>query len=175
MGVLRHSGARSVLAALSSATAEASYGVAQKTASTLELPYPSIGRKWMQCRYAPEFDDRGAVQGWVAAVIDVTEQKLAEEALRSRERELLLIYRNVSDVIFLLEVEGADRFRFVSVNRAFVTATGSAGGLGLGLSLVQGLIKLHGGTVTAQSDGVGRGSTLQVTLPLCRMNAGSRP
>ena len=52
-------------------------------------------------------------------------------------------------------------------------------GLGLGLSLVQGLIKLHGGTVTAQSDGVGCGSTLRVTLPLCRMNtkvaAGSEP
>lgn len=91
---------------------------------TVEVPYPGIGRKWMQCRYAPEVDDCGEVQGWVGAVLDVTEQKQAEEALRSRERELSLIYRNVSDVIFLLAVEGMDRFRYVSVNRAFLIATG---------------------------------------------------
>jgi signal transduction histidine kinase/CheY-like chemotaxis protein len=39
------------------------------------------------------------------------------------------------------------------------------GGLGLGLSLVQGIIALHGGTVTATSDGRGQGSTFVVRLP----------
>ncbi|MFO7178581.1 MAG: PAS domain S-box protein [Pseudomonadota bacterium] len=42
----------------------------------------------------------------------------------------------------------------------------SQGGLGLGLSLVHSLVVLHGGTVTAHSEGVGRGSRFVVSLPL---------
>lgn len=40
------------------------------------------------------------------------------------------------------------------------------GGLGIGLSLVQQLVHMHGGTVTVHSEGEGRGSEFVVTLPL---------
>ncbi|MGE0813974.1 MAG: ATP-binding protein [Vicinamibacterales bacterium] len=39
------------------------------------------------------------------------------------------------------------------------------GGLGLGLSLVHGIVTLHGGTVSAASDGADRGSRFVVRLP----------
>lgn len=39
------------------------------------------------------------------------------------------------------------------------------GGLGIGLSVVRGLVELHGGTVSAHSEGIGKGSEFVVTLP----------
>jgi PAS domain S-box-containing protein len=41
------------------------------------------------------------------------------------------------------------------------------GGLGLGLSIVKGLIQLHGGTIEAQSEGIGKGARFSISLPLC--------
>jgi PAS domain S-box-containing protein len=41
----------------------------------------------------------------------------------------------------------------------------SEGGLGVGLSLVRSLVAMHGGAVSAQSDGIGKGSTFTVRLP----------
>jgi signal transduction histidine kinase len=41
----------------------------------------------------------------------------------------------------------------------------AAGGLGLGLPVAKGVIELHGGTITAHSEGTGRGASFTVTLP----------
>jgi two-component system CheB/CheR fusion protein len=57
-----------------------------------------------------------------------------------------------------------------SIFDLFVQATRTldraSGGLGVGLTLVRALVEMHGGTVTAHSDGEGRGSEFVVRLPL---------
>jgi CheY-like chemotaxis protein/two-component sensor histidine kinase len=47
----------------------------------------------------------------------------------------------------------------------------SHSGLGLGLAIVQQLVELHGGSVAAQSDGLGKGATIVVKLPLTEAGA----
>jgi signal transduction histidine kinase len=42
----------------------------------------------------------------------------------------------------------------------------NGGGLGLGLSVVDGIVKLHGGSVTAYSEGIGKGSLFTIQLPI---------
>jgi PAS domain S-box-containing protein len=54
-----------------------------------------------------------------------------------------------------------DRFR-----QADSTSTRPHSGLGLGLAIARHLVELHGGTVQADSPGVGRGATFTVDLPI---------
>jgi chemotaxis protein methyltransferase CheR len=44
--------------------------------------------------------------------------------LRKSEKRLSLIYDSIADILFYIKVEPDDRFRFLSVNDAFLTATG---------------------------------------------------
>ena len=46
------------------------------------------------------------------------------------------------------------------------THTRDQGGLGLGLSLVRYFVELHGGHITAHSEGTGRGARFEITLPM---------
>jgi two-component system CheB/CheR fusion protein len=51
----------------------------------------------------------------------------------------------------------------------------SSGGLGVGLTLVRSLVSMHGGSVTAHSEGEGKGSEFVVRLPLARQALGEAP
>ncbi len=84
----------------------------------------------------------------------------------------LTVERHGSDAVIKVKDDGvgipADMLprifdTFIQANRSLERAQG---GLGIGLSLVRGLLEMHEGRVEAHSDGPGRGSEFTVRLPV---------
>lgn len=53
-----------------------------------QIPYQGIGTRFMHVTYVPEKNRHGEIVGWLASVLDITERKRAEEALRQLTAEL---------------------------------------------------------------------------------------
>jgi signal transduction histidine kinase/ActR/RegA family two-component response regulator len=80
---------------------------------------------------------------------------------RSGDRDLIVI----SDTGIGIEPEFLPHV-FDTFRQADASATRAHGGLGLGLAIVRNLAELHGGSVSAASEGRGRGATFTVDLPV---------
>ncbi len=55
---------------------------------------------------------------------------------------------------------------FLPFVQADISLDHSSGGIGLGLAIVKGMVDLHGGKVSAKSDGLGKGAQFIIQLPL---------
>ena len=65
-------------------------------------------------------------------------------------------------------------FVFEPFRQAETPATRVHGGLGLGLSIVRYLVEAHGGTITAESEGRGKGAQFTVMLPIRAVRASAQ-
>jgi signal transduction histidine kinase/ActR/RegA family two-component response regulator len=84
--------------------------------------------------------------------LDVTASADAKRvAIRVRDNGVGIAAKDIEDIFQLFRQTGRSLAR-------------SAGGMGLGLTLARRLAELHGGTLTARSDGLGRGSEFTLTL-----------
>ena len=81
--------------------------------------------RWILMNASLQRDEQGKPAHVLGAHIDITERKLAEMALQASSEQLRLVYENVEDVVFVLDVV-EDGYRFASVNQRFLTATGLA-------------------------------------------------
>jgi len=54
-----------------------------------ELNYQGVGSRWVSAAYTPMLDADGVTNSWVAVVVDITERKLAEEALSTVSQRLI--------------------------------------------------------------------------------------
>jgi len=64
---------------------------------------------------------------------------------------------------------------FERFSQADGTTTRRHGGLGIGLALVKQLVQMHGGTVSAASEGEGKGATFTLELPLLATDSAGQP
>jgi len=87
-------------------------------------------------------------------------------------RVLLRVFREASDVCVSVKDSGegirSDMLSaiFEPFQQADASTTRRHGGLGLGLAIVKQLVVAHGGSVEAQSDGLGKGAIFTVRLPV---------
>jgi PAS domain S-box-containing protein len=51
-----------------------------------QIPYATAGPRHMHVVYVPDFNPRGGVRGWISTLRDITEQRLAEQELRTADR-----------------------------------------------------------------------------------------
>jgi PAS domain S-box-containing protein len=69
-----------------------------------------------------------------------------------------------------IAAESLDRV-FEMFSQLAPTLDGSQDGLGIGLSLARGLVEMHGGSIEARSEGIGKGSEFVVRLPIAGEDA----
>ena len=114
------------------------------------------------------------VEGDASRLLQVLENLLNNAAKYTRPRGKIWLTVKREDDEVLLRVrdsgQGIPKEMLDAIFELFVQAENtldrSAGGMGVGLTLVRTLVHLHGGRVTAHSDGVDQGSEFVVRLPL---------
>jgi signal transduction histidine kinase len=94
------------------------------------------------------------------------------ELTASKEADTVVV--SVKDTGIGIAAERLDSV-FEMFSQVETALSRSRGGLGIGLSLTQRLVELHGGTVQARSGGLGRGSEFVVRLPLVQRPADADP
>ena len=79
------------------------------------------GKRWIQVNYVPDIDEFGKVRAVVVSSYDITDMKLAEEALRKSEHQMRLIADNSPAYIAYV---GSEDLRYHFVNQKFESGFG---------------------------------------------------
>jgi diguanylate cyclase (GGDEF)-like protein/PAS domain S-box-containing protein len=95
----------------------------------------AVRREWRDEEIAILSDLAASVMSEIQLRSDAAARRQAEEALQASEGRLSLIYNSVSDLVFLMSVEGGNQYRCLTANAAYVTRTGLSAELVIGRRL----------------------------------------
>ena len=97
--------------------------ISGESAGRSEFPFyvPQSGRAgWGSAKYDPLRDKGGGIVGVLANVQDITQVKLAQQALAQSEERFRIVVERAADVIYMMSPDCS----IVSLNQAFETLTG---------------------------------------------------
>lgn len=83
-----------------------------------EVDYQGMGRRWLNATYTPTFDANGSADGWIAVVLDVTERKRMEQALRTSEQRFSRFMQHLPGLAWIKDSHG----QYIYANDAAVEA-----------------------------------------------------
>ena len=66
-----------------------------------EVQFRGIGPRWINAIYTPTLDAQGVPDGWVAVVMDVTERRQMEEALRQSEQRFARFMHHLPGIAWI--------------------------------------------------------------------------
>ncbi len=79
-----------------------------------QVPYQGIGLRWVNAVYTPTRNAAGVPDGWVAVVLDLTERRQMEEALRQSEQRFARFMEQLPGLAWIKDLQG----RYVYANDA---------------------------------------------------------
>ena len=86
-----------------------------KVSFTSWLDYKDAGKRHVQVNYAPHLDEEGKLRGFLAFILDLTERKRAEDALRESEELNRAILSSLDTHVAVLDRQG----KIIAVNSAW--------------------------------------------------------
>ncbi|NUQ49528.1 MAG: PAS domain S-box protein, partial [Phycisphaerae bacterium] len=92
------------------------------------VPYKAVGARWLRINYLPHRDASGAVAGWVASIVDITEGKLAEARLHESEARFVAFMRHLPGAAWIKDQHGRYIYANPEAERVFGTTLENARG-----------------------------------------------
>jgi signal transduction histidine kinase len=146
--------------------------MAEVVTMAVETAKPLIDLRGHHLAVAPA-PEGGWVEGDATRLAQVVANLLINAAKYTNPGGYISVRTELTDVAVLVHVrdsgmgiarENLDRV-FELFAQPTATSASRMGGLGIGLAVARQLVELHGGSITARSEGPGRGSEFTVSLP----------